>query len=125
MSTTPPSSAAEPAEEKAPRRSIAEIEAELARTREDLSRTVDELAVRIDPRTQAKEAVARTKEAAAETVALVQDVAEEKAVAARELATEFAGDVKAGQPRALAILAGAAAAVAGVVVAAVLAGRRR
>ncbi|ACQ81755.1 hypothetical protein Bcav_3513 [Beutenbergia cavernae DSM 12333] len=95
MTTTPPpvTNAVSDDAPKPPKRSAAEIEADLQRTREDLTRTVDELAGRVDPREQ----VSRATEKATSAV------------------SGFVDDVRAGQPRALAILGGIVAAVGAVV----------
>lgn len=76
------------------KRSAAEIEADLIKTREELTRTVDELSGRLDPRTQAKAAADKGK--------------------------AFVDDVKAGEPRAVQIAAGVGAAVAGIIGIAIL-----
>lgn len=76
------------------KRTAAEIEADLKRSREELTRTVDEITDRVDPRRQAQ-------------------VAADKGRA-------FVEEVKAGEPRAVQIVGGALAAVAGVVGLAIL-----
>ena len=88
----------------APKRSVAEIKADLERERAAISQTVDDLADRVDPRAQAAAAAQRATDVAAETVEI-----------AKEKATDFVDDVKSGQPRALAIIGGAVAAVAAIV----------
>ena len=88
----------------APKRSVAEIKADLDREREAISRTVDDLADRVDPRAHAAAAAQRATDVATETVEI-----------AREKATDFVEDVRSGQPRALAIIGGAVAAVAAIV----------
>lgn len=82
-------------EEAQPRkRTAAEIEADLAKTREELTRTVDELSGRLDPRNQAK--------------------------AAADKGRAFVDDVKSGEPRAVRVVGGVLAAVAGIVGIAIL-----
>lgn len=76
------------------KRTAAEIEADLRRSREELTRTVDELSDRVDPRRQAQ--------------------------AAADKGRAFVEDVKAGEPRAVQIAGGVLAAVAGVVGLAIL-----
>ncbi|WP_156253141.1 DUF3618 domain-containing protein [Pseudactinotalea terrae] len=76
------------------KRTAAEIEADLRRRREELTRTVDEISDRVDPRRQAQ--------------------------AAADKGRAFVDDVKAGEPRAVQIAAGVAAAVAGVLGLAIL-----
>lgn len=71
------------------KRTAAEIEADLRRNREELTRTVDQISDKIDPRAQLK--------------------------AAGDAGKDFVEDVKAGEPRAVQIAGGVAAAVAGVV----------
>lgn len=71
------------------KRTAAEIEADLRRSREELTRTVDEISDRIDPKKQAQ--------------------------AAADKGRAFVDDVKAGEPRAVQIAAGIGAAVAGIV----------
>ena len=78
--------------------------ADLGRERAAISQTVDDLADRVDPRAQAAAAAQRATDVAAETVEI-----------AKEKATDFVDDVKSGQPRALAIIGGAVAAVAAIV----------
>lgn len=82
-------------EQQQPRkRTAAEIEEDLRRTREELTRTVDELSNRLDPREQAKAAADRGR--------------------------AFVEEVKAGEPRAVQIAGGVAAAVAAIVGLAIL-----
>jgi hypothetical protein len=76
------------------KRTAAEIEDDLQRTREELTRTIDELTARVDPRRQAQAAADKGK--------------------------AFVEDVKAGEPRAVQITAGVAAAVAAIVGIAIL-----
>lgn len=76
------------------KRTAAEIEEDLRRRREELTRTVDEISDRVDPRRQAQ--------------------------AAADKGRAFVDDVKAGEPRAVQIAAGVAAAVAGVLGLAIL-----
>lgn len=138
--STPSTPSASPTEaavpEKQPRRTPAEIEAEIAKTRAELSQTVDELAERLDPRVIAKDAIANTKEIAADAVTHTREIAadavshvegavEQTAHAAKKYSDEFVHDVKDRQPRALAILGAGVAAVAAAVVIAILRSRRR
>lgn len=76
------------------KRSAAEIEDDLRRSREELTRTVDEISGRLDPKRQAQ--------------------------AAADKGRAFVDDVKQGEPRAVQIAAGVAAAVAGIVGLAIL-----
>jgi hypothetical protein len=71
------------------KRSAAEIEADLKRSREELTRTVDELSGRLDPRRQAQ--------------------------AAAEQGRQFVENVRSGDPAAVRIAGGVAAVVAAVV----------
>lgn len=79
---------------QARKRSAAEIEDDLRRTREELTRTIDELTARVDPRVQAHAMADKGK--------------------------AFVEDVKAGEPRAVQIAGGVLAAVAGIVGIAIL-----
>ncbi|GAB2981107.1 MAG TPA: DUF3618 domain-containing protein [Actinotalea caeni] len=81
-------------DQQQPKRSAAEIEADLRRTREELTRTVDEISDRLDPRRQAQ--------------------------AAADKGRAFVEDVRAGEPRAVQIAGGALAAIAGLVGIAIL-----
>jgi hypothetical protein len=74
---------------EARKRTAAEIEDDLRRRREELTRTVDEISDKVDPRRQAQ--------------------------AAADKGRAFVEDVKAGEPRAVQIAAGVAAAVAGII----------
>lgn len=76
------------------KRTAAEIEEDLRRSREELTRTVDEISGRLDPKRQAQAAADKGK--------------------------AFVADVKSGEPRAVQIAAGVAAAVAGLVGLAIL-----
>lgn len=71
------------------KRTAAEIEADLAQTREALTKTIDELSDRLDPRSQAR--------------------------AAADKGRAFVDDVKAGEPRAIQIAGGVIAVVVGIV----------
>lgn len=71
--------------EQQPKRTAAEIEAELVRTRKELTEAVDALAARVDPRRPIAEAKAKGK--------------------------AFVNDLKAGKPAALAFVGGTAAAL--------------
>ncbi|WP_159621638.1 DUF3618 domain-containing protein [Ruania rhizosphaerae] len=75
------------------KRTAAEIEADLAATREELTHTVDQLSQRVDPRRQAQEA-------------------KEKAQAG---VTSFVEGLKSGDPKAIGIAGAAAAAVLAIV----------
>ncbi|UFU05987.1 DUF3618 domain-containing protein [Ruania halotolerans] len=79
--------------EQTRKRTVAEIEADLAATREELTKTVDDLSRRVDPRQQAAELKER----------------------ARDGATSFVEGVKAGDPKALGIAGAAAAAVLAII----------
>ena len=79
---------------EARKRTAAEIEDDLRRRREELTRTVDEISDKVDPRRQAQ--------------------------AAADKGRAFVEEVKAGEPRAVQIAAGVAAAVAGIVGIAIL-----
>lgn len=81
-------------DQQQPKRSAAEIEADLRRTREELTRTVDEISDRLDLRRQAQ--------------------------AAADKGRAFVEDVRAGEPRAVQIAGGALAAIAGLVGIAIL-----
>ncbi|GAA4285972.1 DUF3618 domain-containing protein [Georgenia daeguensis] len=87
---------ATPQNDAARKRSQAEIEADLARTRLDLTNTVNELSDRLDPRAQVSAAKESARTAAKE---------------AGDRAKEFKDEVAAGDPRSLGVLvAGLAAA---------------
>ncbi|WP_054952657.1 DUF3618 domain-containing protein [Flaviflexus massiliensis] len=83
--------------ESAPKRSAADIEADLQRTREELTKTVNELSDRLNPKTNAKAAADQAKLKANEFVASARGVAD---------------DAGRGEPSAIGILAAAAATVA-------------
>lgn len=87
--------------DNAPKLTVADYEAEVARSRADLAATADALAAKLDPRTQ----VAEAKESATR---LVRDA----------MGTDPAADPE-NRNRARAILAGGVAAVAGLVVLAI------
>lgn len=91
-------------EEEPKKRTAAEIEADLQRTRDELTRAVDELSARVDPRRQVEE---------------IRNKARAKFSSASSEGKSFAEDVKAGNPKAIAVLGAAAAAVlaVGVVIA--------
>lgn len=92
-----------------------EIEADIARHRAELARTVDELSDRLDVKKQAKHQVDQARSA----------VDEAKAVAV-DRAKEFQARAQRASPGELASMLGpAAGAVAGVVLAGILIGRRR
>ena len=120
----------EPTDPEASVRSIAQIEADLQRTREEMAVTVNELAGRLDPKTLAKDAAEQAKEKASD----LSEAAVEKARAFAFTASEFAStasakaketieDAKSGDSQALAYLAGAAAGVASLI--AILARRHK
>ncbi|SEE62066.1 DUF3618 domain-containing protein [Ruania alba] len=79
--------------EQTRKRTVAEIEADLAASREQLTKAVDELSRRVDPRRQ------------------VEDVKER----ARDSATSFVDGLKSGDPKALGIAGAAAATVLAIV----------
>lgn len=108
--TTPPGPTIE-IEDEPRKRTVAEIEADNARARAELSRTVDELADRVDPRAH----VAAAKDRASEAASEVAEVAKAKAAVAQDAAAGFVDDVKKRDPKALAIAAGAAAALVAIV----------
>ncbi|MFH5821797.1 DUF3618 domain-containing protein [Georgenia sp. AZ-5] len=83
------------------KRSAEEIEADIARARLELTSTVDELSDRLDPRAQL-------------------DAARSAATAK---AQTFAGDVKKGEPKAVAIVGGALAFIGLMIVGAARRGR--
>lgn len=83
-------------EEEPKKRTAAEIEADLERTRAELTQAVDELSARVDPRRQVEE---------------IRNQARAKFENASEQGKTFAADVKAGNPKAIAVLGAAAAAV--------------
>jgi len=107
--TTPPGPTIEIDEPR--KRTVAEIEADNARARAELSRTVDELADRVDPRAH----VAAAKDRASEAASEVAEVAKAKAAVAQDAAAGFVDDVKKRDPKALAIAAGAVAALVAIV----------
>lgn len=76
------------------KRTVAEIEDDLRRSREELTRDIDAISDRIDPRKQAQ--------------------------AAADKGRAFVEDVKSGEPRAVQIAGGVLAAVAGLVGIAIL-----
>lgn len=65
-----PSAPASPQPE--PRRSQADLEAEIVRTRSELASTIDELTTRLDPRVQAAHAAASAKQAATDAGSLLK-----------------------------------------------------
>ncbi|WP_164505525.1 MULTISPECIES: DUF3618 domain-containing protein [unclassified Actinobaculum] len=79
-------------------RSIAQIEAELRRTREEMTQTVNELAGRLDPKVVAKAAT---------------DQAKKKAATATTRVKALVHDAKSGDLRAIGILAGSVVVVVG------------
>ena len=83
-------------EEAPKKRTAAEIEADLQRTREELTQAVDQLSARVDPRRQVEE---------------IRNQARAKFADASAQGKSFAEDVKAGNPKAIATLGAAAAAV--------------
>lgn len=99
-------------------RSVAEIEADLARTRTELADTLDALKERMDPKVRAEELAEQAKITAFE----LAEQAKAAASTAGTQAKAFADDVTAGKPRALAV---AGAAIALVAAGIVLAARRR
>lgn len=113
-----------------PPRTVAEIEADIALTRESLTHTLDALKVELDPRVQAgrladgakAKAAVVTGQAKAKATE-VGDQAKAAAHAATDEAKLFASDVTIGKPKALAVVGAAAAALVGLVV--VVATRRR
>ncbi|TDE88851.1 DUF3618 domain-containing protein [Occultella glacieicola] len=82
------------------KRTAAEIEADLLRTRAELTRTVDELTDRVDPRRQVRDLTDQAKNLAGSTA---------------DHAKSFAEDVKAGNPKAIGIVGAAATVVAAIV----------
>ncbi|WP_154795929.1 DUF3618 domain-containing protein [Occultella kanbiaonis] len=82
------------------KRTAAEIEADLLRTRAEITKNMDELTSRVDPRRQVRD---------------LKDQAKNLADNTTEQAKAFAGDVKAGEPRAIGIVGAAAAVVAAIV----------
>ncbi|WP_147918801.1 DUF3618 domain-containing protein [Ruania zhangjianzhongii] len=96
-------------EEAPKKRTAAEIEADLNRTREELTRAVDELSARVDPRRQVEE---------------IRNQARAKFEKASTQGKSFAEDVKAGNPKAIAVV-GAAVAVVVAVGAAVVSRKKK
>ncbi len=88
-------------------RSAEQIENDLQRTREELANTVNELAGRLDPKNLAKEASDQAKV----KINAFTDTARTKASSFTETAKQTVDDAQNGDSRALAILAGGAAAV--------------
>ncbi|MBK5250225.1 MAG: DUF3618 domain-containing protein [Actinomycetales bacterium] len=82
------------------KRTAAEIEADLLRTREELTRSVDDLSDRLDPRRQAQ---------------AVKEQAKTLADGATNRAKSFVDHVKAGDSKAVSIVGVAAAALAAIV----------
>lgn len=93
------------------KRTAAEIQADLERTRAELSRTVDELADRVDPRAHVNAAKERVAELASDGTEQLKEAGAQ----AKDAATHFVSDVRSGEPRALAVAGAAVAAVAGLV----------
>lgn len=85
---------------KTRKRTAAEIEADLDRTRALLTETVDELSERLDPRKQVQD---------------LKDQAKAMTEGATKQAKTFVDDVKSGDSKALSIVGGAAAAIAAIV----------
>ena len=83
-------------DEQPKKRTAAEIEADLQRTREELTRAVDELSARVDPRRQVEE---------------IRNKARAKFSSASAEGKSFADDLKAGKPKAIAVVGAAAAVV--------------
>lgn len=83
-------------EQEPKKRTAAEIEADLERTREELTRAVDDLSARVDPRRQIEEI--RRKARAKFSGGSGED-------------KSFAESVKTGEPKAIAVLGAAAAVV--------------
>ncbi len=134
---------------KAPKRTAAEIEADLARIRGELTSTVNLLTERLSPRTQlenAKEAALDAADRLTDKAATLLETAGDAAFAfakdtgttakraaadAKEMTRTFVGEVQVkakaladdaveGDPKALALITGAVAAVGAVVVGAIL-----
>ncbi|PWD51760.1 hypothetical protein C8046_15005 [Serinibacter arcticus] len=101
----------EESEDSPRKRSVAEIQADNERRRAELGRTVDELADRVDPRAHVEAAKQRATDVAGE----VTEVAKVKAGEVQEVAAAFVDDVKKREPRALAIVGGAVAALAAII----------
>ncbi|WP_022917009.1 DUF3618 domain-containing protein [Ruania albidiflava] len=95
--------------ERPKKRTVAEIEADLQRTREELTRTVDQLSDRVDPRRQVEE---------------IRNQARQKFADVTAQGKSFADDVKAKDPKALGIL-GAVAAVAAAITTAAIVRRKK
>lgn len=100
------------ATEPAPKRSMEEIEAEIARTREEMAETLGVLADKVNPKLQAARASRRTKEVAGS----LAESAKATAHTVSERARRFGKDVSRRKPKAL----GVVALVAGVAVTAVV-----
>lgn len=126
---------------KAPKRTAAEIEAEIAQTRTDLTETVNALTDRLSPKNQlagAKESAIAAADKLADKAAGFLSTAGEATVSFADDATEMArtlvdevkvkakslaDDAVEGDPKALAIISGAVAGTAALIAAAFL--RRR
>lgn len=91
--------------EQPKKRTVAEIEADLQRTREELTRTVDELSGRVDPRRQVEE---------------IRNQARAKFSSASAQGKSFVDDVKAKDPKALGVLGAVAGVVAAITTAAIV-----
>lgn len=84
-------------------RSPAQIEADLARTREDLTATLNELVDQVDPRKAAQ----RGKESAQAAVADLSERAKDTAAELQAKGKQTIEDAKAGDTRARGLIAGA------------------
>lgn len=102
-------------------RSAEQIEIDIARTRAALTATVDELSSRLDPKTLVSNATGQAKVKATAFASTAKDTATTYAEASADIAKDFAArakemveEAKSGDQRALALLAGATVAAAGV-----------
>ena len=102
----------------APERSVEQIEADIARTREELAETLGVLADKVNPKLQAARAAENAKITASSLATRARAAAESASTAAQR----FAGDVAKGRPKAVTLAAVVAGLATGAIV---LAGRRR
>jgi hypothetical protein len=109
----------------APKRSAAEIEDDLARTRDELTDTVNALSARLNPKTQLDNAKATAKATAVDLNEKAMAVADNAAGTVADLAEKaslkgksLAEDAAAGDVKAVAIITGVVAAAASLVAAA-------
>ncbi len=110
MATNPP-----PPPEPGPDAGIADIQADIERTRQDLGETVEALTAKADIKGRAQETAAHAREAVAEQAAHTKDVIVEKATAAQSTARDrLIDDSGSLRPNVLVTALVAAAAVAAI-----------